>query len=79
MTWTVHDAVTAGSTGRHEVAPAGGSAVRETNAGQSSWTYDAAEIASDFPVLPTAIDITVRQLGAGGYAGDPATLQFNLT
>jgi len=60
-----------------EVATVGGTVMRRATVAAAAWTYEAASIAADFPVPPGAVDVTVRQLGSGGYPGDAATLRFN--
>jgi len=44
----------------------GGAAARQVTVGEPSWTYAAASIAADFPVLPDELELDVRQLGRAG-------------
>lgn len=41
-------------------------AVRQVTVGEPSWTYAAASITADFPVLPDELELDVRQLGRAG-------------
>lgn len=63
---------------RLEIAPVGGPAVRTVTVTAPGWTYAAADIAADFGTLPTAIDVTVRQLSAAVGWGLPATRRISL-
>ena len=53
----------------------GGPAVRQATAGAPAWTWTAAEVAADFPVLPAELEIEVRQVGRVGE-GIAARLVF---
>jgi hypothetical protein len=55
------------------VAAAGGEVVRTETVDSPGWTYEAAEIASDFPQMPDAIEVTVRQISAAVGPGIPAS------
>jgi hypothetical protein len=43
-----------------------------------TWTYEAAAIASDFPQMPEAIEVTVRQISAAVGPGIPASATLPL-
>lgn len=64
---------------RIEIAPAGGATVRMVETGEPHWTYTAALAGADFPARPAALDVTVRQIGAGAGAGLPGRKRFILT
>ncbi|MDP3897257.1 MAG: glycoside hydrolase/phage tail family protein [Mesorhizobium sp.] len=51
---------------RVTVATTAGAVLREATVTTPGWTYGAATIAADFPVLPAGFDIAVRQIGAAG-------------
>lgn len=57
------------------IGPPGGAAVRSVTVASPGWTYAAADLAADFGALPAAADVTVRQLGAGGW-GLPGTARI---
>ncbi|HEV7255466.1 MAG TPA: glycoside hydrolase/phage tail family protein [Mesorhizobium sp.] len=61
-----------------EVAPAGGAPVRQAEAPAPNWLYGAAELAADFPTLPAALDLRVRQRGTGVGWGLQAAKSFAL-
>ncbi|MCV0396198.1 MAG: glycoside hydrolase/phage tail family protein [Rhizobiaceae bacterium] len=62
---------------RVEVSAEGGPAVRTVEVAAPSWTYPAALRAGDFPVMPDALDFTIRQMGAGGPGvGRTITFRF---
>lgn len=44
----------------------GGPTVRQVTVGTASWTYPAASLAADFPVLPSELELEVRQVGRAG-------------
>ena len=64
---------------RIEIASAAGALKRTATAATQSWTYAAAAIAADFPVLPANATITVRQISAAVGAGIAARLAVTLT
>ncbi|TAN15129.1 MAG: host specificity protein, partial [Rhizobiaceae bacterium] len=61
-----------------DVSAVGGGAVRTTTVSSQSWTYAAADLSSDFSVLPSAIEITVRQVSASVGPGLPASCTLAL-
>jgi hypothetical protein len=63
---------------RLQIAGPGGPVVRTVTVGQQQWLYPAADIASDFAVLPPTLDITVRQLSTSVGWGIPATARLAL-
>lgn len=63
---------------RLEIAGPGGPVRRTVTVGQQQWLYPAADIASDFAVLPPALEITVRQLSTSVGWGIPATARLVL-
>ena len=63
---------------RIEVAAAGGAVRRTAEVEEPNWTYGAAQISTDFPDLPAAIEVTVRQISAVAGAGLPRTGHFFL-
>ena len=68
-----------GESYRIEIASAAGALKRTATAATQSWTYAAAAIAADFPVLPANATITVRQISAAVGAGIAARLAVTLT
>lgn len=44
----------------------GGATVRQVTVGTASWTYVAASLAADFPVLPPELELDLRQIGRAG-------------
>ena len=63
---------------RLEIAGPGGPVVRTMTVGQPQWLYPAAELASDFTVIPSALDITVRQLSSAVGWGIAASARLAL-
>lgn len=57
------------------IGAAGGPAVRQVTVGEPSWTYAAASLAADFPVLPDELELELRQVGRAGE-GIAARLVF---
>lgn len=53
----------------------GGAMVRQVTVAEPSWTYPAASLAADFPVLPDDLELEVRQVGRAGE-GIAARLVF---
>lgn len=51
---------------------------RTVTVGAPSWTYPAASISADFPVLPATALVSIRQLSASVGAGLPAQLSVTL-
>jgi len=60
------------------IAPAGSIALRTVTVTAPEWTYPVSQIAADFPDLPTAIDIAVRQVSASVGAGDALSVRRTL-
>ncbi len=63
---------------RIEIAAVGGATVRTATSTMQSYVYSAASVAADFGTLPSAIDVTVRQLSLVAGWGLPATRRFTL-
>jgi hypothetical protein len=63
---------------RLEIAGPGGPVVRTETVGQQQWLYSAAALASDFAVVPSELDITVRQLSTMVGWGVPASARIVL-
>ncbi len=63
---------------RLEIAQPGGAVRRTVTTSEPGWLYPSALIAGDFGALPTAVDVTVRQLGAVGW-GIPASRRLILS
>lgn len=61
-----------------EVAAAGGAVVRSATVTDAAWQYAAVAVAGDFATLPSALDLTARQMGTGVGPGLPATRRFTL-
>ena len=60
------------------IADVAGAPVRTVTVGSPAFLYSAAMIASDFPVTPAEIDITVRQIGTAGGPGMSTTRRMAL-
>lgn len=56
-----------------DISEPGGGTVRSTTVSVPAWTYAATDLSSDFPSLPEAIGITVRQISASVGPGLPAS------
>lgn len=56
-----------------DISEPGGGTVRSTTVSAPTWTYAATDLSSDFPSLPEAIGITVRQISASVGPGLPAS------
>ncbi|HHZ09144.1 MAG TPA: host specificity protein [Rhizobiales bacterium] len=52
---------------RVDIGPPGGPVLRSATADETNWIYAAADLAADFASLPAEAEVTVRQLGAGGW------------
>jgi hypothetical protein len=63
---------------RIEVSTAAGTSLRTATAATQSWTYPAADIDADFPVLPATAVIDIRQMSAAVGAGLAARLEVAL-
>lgn len=51
-------------------------AVRTVTVGAPAWTYPAASVAADFPILPDELELEIRQIGRAGE-GIAARLLFD--
>jgi len=60
---------------RVDILLPGDAPLRSATVAAAAWTYAAADLAADFAALPAEADVTVRQLGAGGW-GLPGTARI---
>jgi hypothetical protein len=63
---------------RVEISATPGARLRSVTVTTQSWTYPAAEIAADFPVLPATAFVDIRQMSATVGAGIAARLEVAL-